>query len=320
MRGLILTVGDSTVDHFLSLESQDVELLCKLKQSDCEICFNYGEKIPVKQMTNSFGGSALNCAVGFSRLNLDSQISTFVGRDVEGGEIVNFLKQNKVGCSSVAFDESTNQAIILLYKEERTILSYHKPRNYEELEIPDAQWIYVASAGKGSDRIKKQILHRSESGSNLIFNPGSWELKNFDKFLPIVKKSAIFILNRQEARLVIEDTHDIKKLLLKASELGAKITVITDGAGGAYISFLGNYFHQNAAAVKLADSTGAGDAFAVGFCGGLIAGKSIEESAKWGIINSSSVIESIGANTGLLKREEIEKKLNEYKALKFEKI
>jgi len=320
MKGSILTVGDSTVDHFLRVEDSEASLLCKVSKKDCEICLNYGEKIPVRDSSDSFGGSALNCAIGFQVLGLKSSIATFVGKDVEGKGIIDHLKMNNIDTTAVLTDEVTNQATVILYKDERTILSYHRPRNYDELVLPDSDWIYLASAGRGCDKLKSEVLKKVEEGANLIFNPGSWELKNFEKFRSIIQRCAIVILNRDEARLVIENTHDIKKQLANIIKLGAKIAVITDGAGGAYISFLGNYFHQNSLAVDVVDCTGAGDAFAVGFCGGLISGKSIEDSAKWGIINSSSVIESVGANFGLLSIEDIEKKIQLFKALKFEKI
>jgi sugar/nucleoside kinase (ribokinase family) len=320
MRGSILTVGDSTVDHFLSVNDREAELVCRLKHKECEVCFDYGEKIPIESLSDSFGGSALNCAVGFQKLAIDSSVSTFIGDDIEGKAILDYLKENKVGTANVKTDQTTNQATVLLYKNERTILSYHKPRDYSLLKIDQSPWIYLASAGHGSDKLKKRILELVASGSNIIFNPGSWELNNFDKFESIIKHCSIVILNRDEARLAVEDTQDVKKQLDKIIKLGAKIAVITDGAAGAYISFLGNYFHQNSMMVKVVDTTGAGDAFAVGFCGGLILGHSIEESAKWGIINSSSVIETLGANAGQLDINEIEKRLKSFKILKFERI
>ena len=320
MRGKILTVGDSTVDRFLAVEDADAELICRKNSKNCELCFSYGEKIPLKSVMTSFGGSALNCAIGFAKLDLNCSLATFVGRDSEGYEMLDFVKRQGVGINHVRKDEYTNQSNIILYNGERTVLSYHQPRKYEQTKLDGASWIYLASAGKGIEKVVPLIREKIKSGSYLIFNPGSWELKNFEKFSSLLPQTAILILNRQEARLVIANTDNVKNQLSKMIELGAKIAVITDGANGAYFGCSGNFIHLNTLATRIVDSTGAGDAFASAFCAGLLQRQTVEESAKWGMINSASVIESVGANAGLLDTEKIKSRARLNKILKFKPI
>jgi sugar/nucleoside kinase (ribokinase family) len=57
----------------------------------------------------------------------------------------------------------------------------------------------------------------------------------------------------------------------------------------------------------VADSLGAGDAFASGFIAAHLKGKGLEECLKWGIANSSSVVRYYGAIEGLLREDDIEK-------------
>jgi len=64
---------------------------------------------------------------------------------------------------------------------------------------------------------------------------------------------------------------------------------------------------------KRVDSTGAGDSFATGFLGRIIAenSKNIDETLirnalEWGMANSNSVIQYVGAQKGLLSKGEID--------------
>ena len=58
----LLSIGDATIDTFFTpLES---ETLCTIDKKQCLIAFNYGRKIPVKNLEFSIGGNAANNAVG----------------------------------------------------------------------------------------------------------------------------------------------------------------------------------------------------------------------------------------------------------------
>ncbi len=54
---------------------------------------------------------------------------------------------------------------------------------------------------------------------------------------------------------------------------------------------------------KVADKTGAGDAFSAAFVAGLIKNKSIEYSLKLGVEEARSVVRYMGAKNILLKRK-----------------
>ena len=100
-----------------------------------------------------------------------------------------------------------------------------------------------------------------------------------------------------------EALNNEKFLAEKLNNLGANIVVITDGSRGAW-SFNGKEFlHIDAKKEKVADSLGAGDAFSSGFIAAHLKEKDLEECLRWGIENSTSVIQHYGAIEGLLKGE-----------------
>lgn len=313
----ICCVGDSTVDRFFQLDNSEAELLCK--HNDCEIAFKYGDKILIESYHKSFGGSALNTSIGFSRLSIVPSIATIIGEDTDGKDIKSFLASNSVITDQVIEEGETNQSAILIYKHERTIFSFHKDREYSDLILPKTNWLYLSSAGDGFEGIIPKIMELVGSGVKLAINPGSAELKNFEKLSGLLEKTEMLFLNKQEAEMLFEE-QDIKPLLKKIISGGVKKAVITDGSNGAYIANDKEMFHMGIAPSTLVDPTGAGDSFACGFTAGIINDLSLEESAKWGMVNSASVIGKIGANEGLLLKEEIIRRVQEATVLSANKI
>lgn len=313
----ILCVGDSTVDRFFRLDEGEAEILCR--HSEYEIAFKYGEKIAIEKYHKSYGGSALNTSIGFSRIGFHSSIATIVGEDTDGKDIIEFLNNNSVATENISTEGESNQSAVLIYKSERTIFSYHKSRDYGMLNLPKTNWIYFCSAGDGFEKIIDKIRALAQEGAKVAINPGSAELKNFDQLKSVANLADIIFLNKQEAELLF-NKEEIRELLDALLQTGTKTAVITDGANGAYIASGQDRFHMGIAPSTLIDPTGAGDSFACGFTSGMVFGLSLEESAKWGMVNSASVISKIGANDGLLTAQEIGEKVKETVILKPSKI
>jgi sugar/nucleoside kinase (ribokinase family) len=312
----ILCFGDSTIDRILEIDHQEASLICNRRSKEKELCFNYGEKIPIKKIDRSFGGSALNTAVGFDKLGLQTHISTVFGNDSDGKELIGFLNDLNIDLRGSLVVGDTNQSSIIIYEGERTILSYHEKRDYSQVNPPKTDWVYFASAAKGSEAMVKKILQFKNSGTKIAFNPGSWQLKRFDQFLEIAQNCEIFILNKAEADLVLSPDNNIGKQIEKALGMGAKIVMITDAANGAYIGTREETFHMNILATSVIDPTGAGDAFSCAFVGAIINGETPQQAAKWGMINSASAIETIGATSGLLSENQIQDRLAKQNILK----
>lgn len=269
---------------------------------------------------NYFGGSALNVACSLAILGKQSHLSTIVGADHEGKEIISFLNAKSVITDSVEVSGQTNQSFIIVYNSDRTILSHHEKRNYTRMKITESEILYFASAGTGSGSLIEKIKRSVDAGAKLVFNPGSFEISSFDTFKSLLGIATLFIINRDEARQIIADTHEVKVQLDKILRLGAKVAVITDGANGVYFGTSEGHFHMHAAPANVKDPTGAGDAFASALVAGLMSGKSLEEASKWGMVNSASVIGEYGANTELIDIAQIDKLAQSNKILKFSRV
>jgi 5-dehydro-2-deoxygluconokinase len=145
----------------------------------------------------------------------------------------------------------------------------------------------------------------------LAFNPGTHQLRaGVESLRPALESTHIIYVNREEAEKLTAfgDSHGRDKEILKAlSQLGPKVTIITDGANGSllYDSESQKSYKCAVMPVDAYERTGAGDAFGSAFLAAVIKGKNYQDALLWGTINSASVIGYVGSQKGLLKENEL---------------
>ena len=87
----------------------------------------------------------------------------------------------------------------------------------------------------------------------------------------------------------------MKALNLAANDVG--IVACTDGANGAYIMNEGELYQIPAKAVKIVDTTGAGDIFAAGFLWGILNEYDIQTCGYMGCVAGSDIVTQFGARS-----------------------
>jgi ribokinase len=308
----LLSIGDATLDAFL--EPSEHEEFCMLDTKKSLICFAYGDKIPVKHLSFSVGGNAVNNAVGTKRLGVNSALVSTLGDDIVGNMIVEKVRREEVGLDYVIMQNSANSNFsnIINYGGERTIFSYHAPRSYEfPVNLPETEWVYLTSMGETFQPFYNHFVDwkRQHPNVKLAFNPGSRQLRaGLDAIKPVMELTHIIYVNRKEAEMLtgVEDSHNKTKDLLKAlSDLGPKQCIITDGGEGSYVYDGQRFVHAGVLPVDAYERTGAGDSFGAGCIAALIKGKSFEDALLWGTLNSASVIGYVGAQRGLLAESDM---------------
>ena len=107
----------------------------------------------------------------------------------------------------------------------------------------------------------------------------------------------------------------------KLDELISGTAVMTDGPKGAYVSD-GEYFYQAKIfkEKKLVDRTGAGDAFGSGFVAGLIQKEDVLRALRLASANATSVVETVGAQAGILRKHDLSAKRWQYLDMDFEPL
>jgi ribokinase len=279
--------------------------------------FVFAEKIAAKsyKAVPAVGNSA-NVVIGASRLGLQCAFYTHLAKDNIGEEELKVFKQEKVSTDYVVWDKKrgSNFSVVLNYKGERTIVVHHEPRDYSLPKLAQARWLYYSSLASGHEKLHTQIpSYIKESGARLVFNPGSHQLKEGLSVLhPIVEVTSVFLVNKEEAQELLGTTEqDVKVLLELLRKQGPETVVITDNGRGSYCFDGTHAYFLEILRVQVKEMTGAGDAYSTGFVSALAYGKDIQEAMRWGALNGASVIQKIGAREGLLKKDEMEKMLQE---------
>lgn len=309
-----VAIGDTAVDEFIKLKEARVN--CDINNENCTISMKWGDKIPFEFAVLVAGvGNAANAAVAAARLGLSSAFVSNVGKDRYGEETLASFTREGVDTTYVVVNENlpTNHHYVLWYEAERTILIHHEAYPYllpKNFTAP--KWIYLSSAGEQSESFHSElaIWLAAHPETKLAFQPGTFQISMGKKKLAaLYAATELIACNKEEAERILElGETDMKELLVKIRELGPKIALITDGPNGAY-AFDGSEM------IKIGmypdpkppvDRTGAGDATTSTVVVALALGKPLREAITWGPVNSMSVVQEIGAQKGLLTREQIE--------------
>ncbi|HHE76768.1 MAG TPA: carbohydrate kinase family protein, partial [Candidatus Parcubacteria bacterium] len=278
-------------------------------------------KIDVKNVRINSGGGGTNTAASFVNQGFRAAYCGAVGNDIAGKEIVEELKRLGVKTDFVVFkkEKKTDHSIILSggEKKDRVILVYQgaskllcdKDIPWKKIKacLSPGGWFYLAPlSGKIAKLTEKIINFAHKNGVRVALNPGNSQISlSIKKISPILKKADVLFLNQEEASLLTKiNFQEEEKILKKLSELSKGILVITKGAEGVVVLDKNNLYRAGVQKIKVADSTGAGDSFAAGFISGLIKENDIVYAIQLGTANSASCLKMVGAQNGLLKKEE----------------
>ena len=322
----LLSVGGILVDEFVAIPENAGRVECEIDNENERISFPYGQKILTKEIEYSVGGDAADVAVGMSRLGIKSLVWATIGDDWTTKLILDTMAKESVGTSLITTQPASRgpRGIIVNYAGERTLFSYH-PRQEENIpeEMPEVEWIYLTSMSLDYEQTYRKVVEwKAGEGVKLAFNPGSQQLSDgVAKWREVLESCDLLFLNKEESELVTGIKGEPKKLLLKLLAMGPKTVVVTDGPAGAYVAETGGGLWKSSIyKVPVVETTGAGDAFATGFLAATMEGKSIEDGLKWGMVESAAVISKVGAQTGLLHKEDFDDWLNKDGGVKVEKI
>jgi sugar/nucleoside kinase (ribokinase family) len=312
----IISVGDVVTDAFIKLLADQAEIRTD-DQGTQWLAMKFATKLPFDYAEIIEGvGNASNAAVAFARLGLNSGFVTNIGGDQQGRDIIASLHKNGVDTRFVRVNPGlrSNYHYVLRYQVERTILIKHEEYDYHWPHLrPDEvpRWIYFSSVSEHAISYHDQVSDWLDENPTvrLAFQPGTFQLEaGAERLKRIYQRSEILILNREEAVLVGGGKHDdVHDLLNRLHALGPHVVVITDGPNGAYASdgptrFSMPLYPDPAPPVE---RTGAGDAFASTLVAALVKGLKLEDALRWAPINSMSVVQQVGAQTGLLDEKQL---------------
>jgi len=300
-----IAFGSATIDFFL-----------ESLQFGKKLTLPYDSKIEVNQKMVSSGGGGTNVSVGLSRLGLKTAVVARLGQDQFAPLIIDQLRQENVWTKLLAIQpgEKTDSSTILVNSlGKKVILVSRGPTRLESGNINwnklKSSYFHLASLEGNLKLAKKIINHAKTNNIKLFWNPGSRELAQKDKLLPLLNKVQFLALNQKEAEELLNQKLEASSFWPKVFKLPVPLIAITQSQKGCYLVFPqeGKKIHLKAVKTRAMETTGAGDAFASGLIAGLFYQKTPKQAARWGLTNGASVVSHFGAKTGLLTKKEIKK-------------
>ncbi|MBU1045723.1 carbohydrate kinase family protein [Patescibacteria group bacterium] len=288
--------------------SEDIFVFSK-EFFDRKLCFPLGDKIEMDELIIRTGGGGTNAAATFAQQGLKTAFCGSVGKDYAGFSVLLDLKRYKISTEflSSLTGKTTNHSVILSKREKgKVILVYRDASNYVpknfNLNKLRADWFYLAPLSGECARKTKQIIDFAHQNKiKVAFNPGKEQIELYKKSIKaLLPKIDVLLTNEKETKMLFgsRKTEDIF-LEIKPFLKGLFVT----GEEQGLMAFDGKFIYKGEVfRSKVADLTGAGDAFGSGLVAGLINKKNIIEAIQLGSANTAACIKEWGAKDGLLKK------------------
>jgi ribokinase len=318
----ITTIGSATVDFFADTDSELIRIETRTT-SEQLLAFPLGEKVLVNEFNITTGGGGTNTAVAFKRLGLKTAFLGKVGSDVNGDYIIEQLAA--LGVDFVGCREGTSGASIILngLRNDRTILAYKGTNNTlrrDEFPAIHSPWVYLASMLEQSwDTVVAELAAGLDARRfRLAFNPSSYQAAlGYERLRVLTDKVSFLVMNREEACRYLgldpAGRHEQGDLVQGLVKQPGMIAAVTDGAEGAWVCDGAEVLRgKSRADLKIAETTGAGDAFASTFTACLVRELPIETCLHYAMTNAESVLQHKGAKERLLTWDELRHEAGQY--------
>lgn len=313
----VLVIGSSLFDVIIPFENNS-----HVTVENNKATFSLGDKVPIDIKAFTIGGNAPNVASALRKLEIPSVFYTYLGEDALSHFIRDTLQEEGIKLHYENTSAKTGPlSLIFNFPTDRTIFSHHP--NYEHTfdaeDIEQPTHIFLTSIGSPWEKAYEQILsYANEKHIPIAFSPGSSQMKNMNEtFVKTIHQSKMLFCNMEEARSINEHLSgsaiiDPKELLLNLKNSGFELLSVTDAANGAYaIDKDSNVYKIPTMKPEGHEKTGAGDAYAGAFLAAYIEGKDIPTCMERGVLNSLGVMSHVGAHTGQLTKDEMQKKSEE---------
>ena len=250
----------------------------------------------------SVGGSAANFAVHSARLGVKTKLVACVGDDFYGQDATKRISEKGVDTSMVqTIAGQPTGLFFLVRKDEQSSFIIAEAGANSQLEevtlrrkkVATARTIHIAG---GFPKIISEVARITTSeGIVLSLDPGR-KAKNID-FSTILPYIDLLFLNEEELRSYFNMEPTEKHLKVLGKKVPG-IIVVKRGGKGTMATNGFEFYESKAFEVAVADTLGAGDAFAAGFITAWTRSEDIELALHMGNAVAALTIEETGAQNG----------------------
>lgn len=296
----VVVVGSINMDTLISLETFP----------------HMGETTPVQSVAVMPGGKGLNQAVGISRLGLEAYLIGKIGKDYDGSDVFNYLKDNHVSTDGVSHTSkaSTGRAYVHIQGDGEGGIAIYRGANSLLTAHDISQNIFVFQIASFCMLQTEVDMDAVEYAARLAYNEHVKILLKPSAIdsIPdnLLQKVFIFMPNENEIGRLCpgEDAYEAKaEYFLKK---GVKNVIITLGSRGCYWSDGVRAQYFKAASFSAVDTTGAADAFAAALVACLIRGEPMEDAIRSANFAAGFSTVKLGACAGMIDLPTLEFHIN----------
>ena len=251
--------------------------------------------IYVDSHTVKYGGAALNMAMWAKRVGVNPEIVSAVGNDADGKGFLSYIRKQGLVTIGIQKKRGPTSSIEIFLKNGERNYGQWRPGVLATFHLRRREKTFLQKVDAIVVTIYPQYEHiLGELKRKLPFvviNFG--DLKEFHDDFGVVERYAdkadilLFGLDKDADEPLINRIRDLST--------STRMCMVTLGKYGSVAWLGGKTFVQPAKEVAVVDTTGAGDAFQVGFLAHYLSTRNIQESLRKGTILASRAIRKVGA-------------------------
>jgi sugar/nucleoside kinase (ribokinase family) len=255
------------------------------------------ESIAFEDVVVSPGGCGSNVAIGLAAQGIPTLLVARIGQDDAGKLVQSYWQRAKIDLGCLRFDQEKSTAVSIgLVDSQSQPRFIHTPGangrlTASDLEVDDlvragVQWLHVGGFfvlpgivdGKLPERLR--LTHQAGLGISLdvVRSPS---MRHPEVLWPCMPFLDVFLCNADEARIMTgkDDPVEAGRELMA---YGVKQVIVKLGAEGCLLVRKEDALRIPGVQISVADTTGAGDAFAAGLIAALMRGAEIIEACRAG--------------------------------------
>ena len=231
------------------------------------------------------GGAGANVAHNLASLGVESTLFTTLGRDEDG---IYFVENTLAKVKAEITDEKTGKVHVFVDGEgERTFFVEPNAAGKPFVEVDGGGYLYLDPfPSEHSFEVQRKEAERFDGF--VILNPGfPYSSLGFERLKQILQHVDMLIMSADEFSLLGVEAADVLRFV--------DYLIVTHGKLGSACYTKKGSFQSPAFPAKVADTTGAGDAFAAGFIYGFIKNYPLEVCLTLGNFCGAYNVERVGA-------------------------
>jgi len=264
---------------------------------------------------HSSGGSVANSIIAFAQFGGAGAFCSLLGKDEYGAFYANEFKELGIVLEANAIEDApTGSCLVLITPDsERTMNttlavneSFSRSNVNEDL-IARSEWVYIEgyklTEETGFEAVDVAAFYARKHGARIAVScSDSFIIDVFgDRLNHLLKSTDLIFCNEREGTSLAGEDNAAEAFRALSSRFPN--VVFTQGEHGSKVQWFGNSCDVPAYAVKVTDTTGAGDMYAGAFLYGVLHKHAPEHAGRLAAYASSQVVAQYGAR---LKADHIE--------------